>query len=60
MLAGEAVFKCDHLAGVALNPDAARELMNVYLAKGALATTAIEGNTLTEAEARKRVDGITC
>lgn len=58
LLAGEAVSKCHHLAGVALSPSAAQELMKVYLAKGALATTAIEGNTLSEAEARKRVDGI--
>ena len=58
LLAGEAVSKCEHLAGVALSPPVARELMKVYLAKGALATTAIKGNTLTEAEARKRVDGI--
>lgn len=58
LLGGEAVSKCEHLAGVALGPDAAAELMKVYLAKGALATTAIEGNTLSEAEARKRVDGI--
>ena len=41
-----------------LSPAAANELMKVYLAKGALATTAIEGNTLSEEEARKRVDGI--
>jgi Fic family protein len=58
LLGGEAVSKCEHLAGVALGPEAAAELMKVYLAKGALATTAIEGNTLSEAEARKRVDGI--
>jgi Fic family protein len=58
LLAGEAISKCEHLGGVALSPEAASELMKVYLAKGALATTAIEGNTLTEAEARKRVDGI--
>src|ERR1700684_1804952 len=58
LLGGEAVSKCEHLAGVALGPTAAAELMKVYLAKGALATTAIEGNTLNEAEARKRVDGI--
>jgi Fic family protein len=58
LLGGEAVSKCEHLAGVALSPAAAAELMKVYLAKGALATTAIEGNTLTEAEVRKRIDGV--
>ena len=41
LIAGEAISKCEHLAGVALGPDAARELMKVYLVKGALATTAI-------------------
>ena len=58
LLAGEAISKCEHLSGVPLSPEAAAELMKVYLAKGALATTAIEGNTLSEAEARKRVEGI--
>jgi len=52
--AGESLSKCEHLAGVPLGPDAAKELMKVYLAKGALATTAIEGNTLTEHEVRQR------
>ena len=58
LLAGEAISKCEHLEGVALSPAAANELMKVYLAKGSAATTAIEGNTLSEEEARKRVDGI--
>ena len=57
IFAGEALSKCEHLAGVPLGPEAASELMKVYLAKGALATTAIEGNTLTEEEARRRIDG---
>jgi Fic family protein len=54
---GEALSKCEHLAGVPLGPEAAGELMKVYLAKGALATTAIEGNTLTESEVRQRIEG---
>jgi Fic family protein len=57
IFAGEALSKCEHLAGVPLGPDAAGELMKIYLAKGALATTAIEGNTLTEDEVRQRIDG---
>ena len=57
LLAGEAMSKCEHLAGVALRPEKARELMLVYLAKGARATTAIEGNTLSEAEVRQRIEG---
>jgi Fic family protein len=58
LLAGEALSKCEHLAGVALSPKAAEELSRIYLVKGALATTAIEGNTLTEEEVRQRVEGV--
>jgi Fic family protein len=57
LLAGEAISKCDHVSGAALGPEVAAELMKVYLAKGAMATTAIEGNTLTEDEVRRRIDG---
>jgi Fic family protein len=56
MLLGEAQSKIEHLAGIPLRPDIAETLHHVYLAKGVLATTAIEGNTLTEDEARKLVD----
>lgn len=49
---GEAVSKVEHIAGVRLDPDAAERLHAVYLAKGVLAATAIEGNTLTEDEVR--------
>ncbi len=54
---GEAVSKVEHIAGVPLDPDSARELHAVYLARGALATTAIEGNTLTEDEVRRHLEG---
>ncbi|MFC0545277.1 Fic family protein [Kutzneria chonburiensis] len=47
---GEAFSKCQHLTGSPLTPAVAQELGAVYLAKGALATTAIEGNTLSEQE----------
>jgi len=57
ILLGEAVSKCEHVAGSLLSPELAIDLMKVYLAKGALATTAIEGNTLSEEEALKRVSG---
>jgi Fic family protein len=50
MLLGEARSKCDHLANVPMPPHYARELHEVTLSKGAHATTAIEGNTLTEDE----------
>jgi Fic family protein len=55
--AGEAKSKCEHIAGVPLQPGTAKILHEVYVAKGVLATTAIEGNTLTEEEVRKYLDG---
>ena len=54
---GEAKSKCEHLAGVPLKPETAKELHRLYLVKGVLATTAIEGNTLTEEEVQKLIDG---
>ncbi len=57
LLIGEAVSKTEHIAGVPLNPEAASQLHAVYLAKGVLATTAIEGNTLTEDEVREHLKG---
>jgi Fic family protein len=57
MLLGEARSKIDHVAGSLLNPGVARKMHHVYLVKGILATTAIEGNTLSESEVRRRVDG---
>ncbi len=53
---GECSSKCEHVAGVPLRPDLDRELHSVYLAKGVAATTAIEGNTLTEDQVREQVD----
>jgi Fic family protein len=53
---GEARSKCGHIAGVAIAPAVAKELSRVTLIKGALATTAIEGNTLTFDEVRKHLD----
>lgn len=57
MLLGEAASKCEHIAGAPLRPSVAENLHRLYLAKGALATTAIEGNTLTEKEAIDRLEG---
>ncbi len=45
---GEVQSKCHHVARTLLPPDVAQELYEIYLAKGAHATTAIEGNTLSE------------
>jgi len=57
MLLGECESKCEHLAGVPLRPDVAARMMRVYLAKGVLASAAIEGNTLTEEQALAHVEG---
>jgi Fic family protein len=57
LLLGEAVSKCEHIAGVPLMPEVAARMHSLYLAKGALATTAIEGNTLTEEEAIAHIEG---
>jgi Fic family protein len=54
---GECQSKCEHLAGVPLRPDIAEKLHGVYLAKGIWGTTAIEGNTLSEEEVHKHVQG---
>lgn len=57
LMLGEAASKCDHIAGVPLRPGTADMLHRLYLAKGALATTAIEGNTLSESEVLQRLEG---
>jgi cell filamentation protein, protein adenylyltransferase len=57
MLLGEARSKCEHLAGAPLKPDVAEQLYGVTLVKGALATTAIEGNSLTEDQVRGILHG---
>lgn len=57
LLLGEASSKCEHLANVPLRPSTAKKLHQLYLAKGVAATTAIEGNTLSEAEVLQAVEG---
>jgi len=57
LLLGEAKSKCDHIKGAPLLPETIEKMFSVYLAKGALATTAIEGNTLTEEEVERRIKG---
>lgn len=54
---GECQSKCEHIAGVPLRPDTAALLHRLYLAKGILATTAIEGNTLSEEEVLQHLEG---
>jgi Fic family protein len=57
MRLGEALSKCDHIAGVPLKPAIAAALHQIYLVKGVHATTQIEGNTLSEAEVQERLAG---
>jgi Fic family protein len=57
MMLGECQSKCEHLSRVPLRPDVAEELNKLYIAKGVLATTAIEGNTMTEEEVQRFLDG---
>jgi hypothetical protein len=56
-LLGQAVAGCRQIAETALPPLAAAEMYRLYLSRGARATTAIEGNTLSEAQVRARLDG---
>src|SRR5580700_7761988 len=57
MLLGEAQSKCEHVAGVPLRPKVARDLHMLFLAKGVHATTAIEGNTLSEKQVLEHLEG---
>lgn len=57
MLLGEARAKCGQIAGTPLSPETAGRLHRLYLVKGARATTAIEGNTLSEEEVTRLIDG---
>ena len=54
---GRAQAGCANLIGTPLLPGVAELLDRTYLAKGAQATTAIEGNTLTEEEVSRMLDG---
>lgn len=56
-LLGRASSECRHLAGIPLAPRVAAELSRIYFARCALATAAIEGNTLTEAQAAAIIAG---
>lgn len=57
MLLGEVRSKCEHIAGVPMKPEVASRLLQVFLAKGVLGTTAIEGNTLTQEQVEALVAG---
>src|SRR5438128_1611438 len=57
ILLGECQSKCEHIAGVPMRPMTARQLNLLYLAKGVSATTAIEGNTLSEKQVLEHLTG---
>jgi Fic family protein len=57
MALGEARSKIEHIAGVPIQPESEQELLHVFLAKGVQATTAIEGNTLSEEQVRQHLQG---
>jgi Fic family protein len=57
MAVGECQSKCEHLAGMPLAPEIDKYLHQVYLAKGVAASTAIEGNTLSEEQVLQHIQG---
>ncbi|MDE3258791.1 MAG: Fic family protein [Gemmatimonadota bacterium] len=57
MKLGECTSKIEHISRVPLVHDSAEELYKVYLAKGVHATTAIEGNTLSEEDVLRHIAG---
>ena len=57
MRLGDARAKCEQVAGIPLPPKVAADLDAMYLAKGVLGTTAIEGNTLTEDQVKRLLAG---
>jgi cell filamentation protein, protein adenylyltransferase len=52
---GAVQSKIEHVAHAMLPPAVSAELREIYLAKGVHATTAIEGNTLSEDQVRARI-----
>ncbi len=56
-LLGEAAARCDQVAQAVLPPVEALNMHRLYLIKGARATTAIEGNTLSEEQIAAQLEG---
>jgi len=56
-LLGQCYAYIDSMLNIPIRPDYHRQLLTVSLNKGALATTAIEGNTLTEEELAQILSG---
>jgi len=57
VLLGEVQSKCLHISKAPLKPELRELLHRTYLAKGIHGTTAIEGNTLTENQVQRRIEG---
>lgn len=57
IMLGECQSKCVHIAEAPILPEVQKELLQVYLAKGTQATTAIEGNSLTEEDVLRHLRG---
>ena len=57
VLLGTAASDADHIAHSMLKPETGHQLHQLFLARGVLATTAIEGNTLSEDDALKAIEG---
>jgi Fic family protein len=57
LMLGKAAANADHIAHSMLKPETGRQLHQLFLAKGVLATTAIEGNTLSEDDALRAIQG---
>ena len=57
MKLGECTSKIEHISRVPLVHDSAEDLYRIYLAKGVHATTAIEGNALSEEDVLRHIDG---
>ncbi len=53
---GECVAKCEQIKQIPLKPHIREELHLIYLAKGIHATTAIEGNTLSEDQVQAAIE----
>ncbi len=53
---GECFSKCQHLVGTPLKPTFADKLAEIYLRRGALASAAIEGNSLSEDDVEQIFD----
>lgn len=57
LLTGEMIAHIEHLRGIPLPPEPARRLASLFAVKGAHASAAMEGNTLSEAEVCQRMNG---